>query len=182
MLEQIMGLTNSREENSCENIFTSMIEVLKKELAVYQELKNTIICEKKILMKPTLDELNHINAIKENIILKARMLEEARTNILKKIARNLDISTNGIKLTQIAGYAGIEQRKEIERIRDDLAVISRDINVLNEANKKLLDTSLTCIKSSLEFISSIMSQGSVYMESGKIQTMQNNGKFLHTEG
>jgi len=182
MLEHTMSLTNSREENSCENIFASLIEVLGKELAVYQELKNTIICEKKILIKPTLDELNHINAIKENIILKARMLEEARANILKKIARNLDIKTNGIKLTQLAGFAGPEQRKEIERIRDDLALLSQDINILNEKNKKLLDTSLTCVKSSLEFISAIMSQGAVYMESGKIKTMQNNGKFLHTEG
>ncbi|MGV8056613.1 MAG: flagellar protein FlgN [Smithellaceae bacterium] len=182
MLEQITNLASSREENSCENIFVSLIEILRKELTVYQELKSTIIGEKKVLLKPTLNELNHTNALKENIILKARMLEEARRNILKKIARNLDVNTNDIKINQLAGYAGHEQRKEIEKISNDLALIARDINILNDANKKLLDTSLTCVQSSLDFISSIMFQGAVYMGSGKIKTMQNNGRFLHTEG
>lgn len=182
MLEQSMALVNSREESSCENIFSSLIEILKKELVVYQELKSTIIYEKKILKKPILDELNHNNAVKENIILKARMLAETRKNVLKKIARNFDLSPDGVKLTQLAGYAGATQRKEIEEIKDNLALIAREINVLNDANKKLLDTSLICVQSSLDFIGSIMSQGGVYMESGKIKTMQNNGRFLHTEG
>jgi hypothetical protein len=48
MLEQSMSLTNSREENSCENIFSSLIDILRKESVVYQELKSTIIYEKKI--------------------------------------------------------------------------------------------------------------------------------------
>lgn len=182
MLEQSMSLVNSQEENASDNIFSSLIEILRKESAVYQELKSTIIHEKKILKKPALDELNHNNALKENIILKARMLAETRKNVLKKLARSFDLSIHGVKLTQLASFASTEQRKEIEEIKEGLALIAREINVLNEANKKLLDTSLTCVRSSLDFISSIMSPGGVYMESGKIKTMQNNGRFLHTEG
>jgi hypothetical protein len=68
---------------------------LSQELAIYQELKNAISGENVILIKPSLDELNHSNAIKENIILKAHMLEEVRLNILKKIARNFDIKYQG---------------------------------------------------------------------------------------
>ena len=121
MLEQGMILTNCREENSCEGVFTSLIEILRKESAIYQELKNCLINEKKLLMKPNLEELGHNNSAKENIILKARMLEEARASILKRIARSLDIRTNVVKLSQIASFAGHEQRKEIELNRDDLA-------------------------------------------------------------
>lgn len=182
MLEQSMNVINSREENAGVNLFASLIDILKKELFVYQELKRTIIGEKKILIKPSLEELNHNNSLKENIILKARMLEEARTNILKKIARNIDVDTRDIKINQLVGHAGTEQRKEIEEIKDALTLIARDINILNDTNKKLLNTSLTCVQSSLDFISSFMFQGPVYMESGKIKTMQNNGRFLHTEG
>jgi hypothetical protein len=182
MLGQGMSLTNLREENSSGNIFTSLIEILKKELAVYSELKNTIICEKKIITKPTLDELNHNNALKENIILKARMLEEARINILKKIARNLDISTESIKLTQLAGYAGPEQSAEIEKIRDDLVLISREINALNAVNKDLLDASMGNIKCSLDFMTSIMCSESVYLKCGKMNAAHHNGKILHKEG
>jgi hypothetical protein len=182
MLEQSISLVNSREENSCENIFISLIEILRKELEVYQELKSAIIGEKKILIKPNLGEFNHTNALKENIILKARMLEEARTNIMKKIVRNLEISAKDIKLSQLAGYAGHEQRKEINEIREELVLIAGEINALNAANKDLLTASMTNIKSSLDFINSVMSSGSVYLQCGKIKSTDNNGIFLHKEG
>jgi hypothetical protein len=182
MLGQGISLTNSREENSCENIFTSLIEILRKELEVYQELKSTIIGERKILIKPNLGEFNHTNALKENIILKARMLEEARTNIIKKIVRNLEISTKDIKLSQLVAYAGHEQRKEIEEVREELVLIAGEINALNTGNKDLLEASLTNVKSSLDFINSIMSPGSVYLQCGTIKSTDNNGIFLHKEG
>jgi flagellar biosynthesis/type III secretory pathway chaperone len=182
MLEQSMVLVDCREENTQTSLFKALIEVLKKELLIYQELKNIIILEKKILSKPSLEELNQSNALKENIILKSRMLEEVRTNILKKIGRIFDININAVKLSQIAGYAGKRQREELNEIQKSLALISQEINALNASNKDLLEASMNNIKGSLDFISSIMSAGSVYQESGKMKPTSNNGTYLHTEG
>ena len=182
MLEHGMGLMNFREDNSCENIFTSLIEILRKELVVYQELKSTIVDEKVILKKPSLDEINHNNARQENIILKARMLVEARTNILKKIARNFDINANSIILSQLIGYADNEQRIEIEEVRDALTLISQEISDLNRTNQNLLHVSMNNIKSSLDFINSIASSGSVYLQCGKVKSLNKNGICLHREG
>lgn len=182
MLEQSMSLMNSREDNSCENIFASLIEILRKELVVYQELKSTIVDEKIMLKKPTLDELNHNNARKENIILKARMLAEARTNILKKIARNFDINANSVILSHLIGYADNQQRAEIEEVRDALVLISREISGLNETNMNLLNVSMDNVKSSLDFINSIASSGSVYLQCGKVKALNKNGIYLHREG
>lgn len=182
MLEQSMSLTNSLEEKCCENIFASLVEILRKELAVYQELKSTIVQEKKILQKPTLDELNHNNAQKENIILKARMLTEARTNILKKIALKLDINSKSVKLSQIIAYSDNQQRAEIEEVRDALVSISREIAGLNESNKNILNVSVHNIRSSLDFINSMMSSGPVYQQCGKIKSLDKNGIYLHKEG
>ena len=182
MLEQNITLTDCREENSCETNFNALIEVLKKELAIYQELKGFIIDEKKVLIRPSFDELNESNARKENIILKARMLEEARTNILKKIARNLEIKADEIKLATLADYAAIEQRQAIEENRKKIVLISGEIRSLNEKNKDLVGSTLNSVKGSLDFISSLMSQGPVYLESGKIKSFQSNGKFLRTQG
>ena len=182
MLEYNITLTDCREENSCETNFISLVDILKKELAIYQELKDFIVGEEKIFIKPSLTELNEGNARKENIILKARMLEEARTNILKKIARNLELKVDEIKLATLASYAVIEQRQEIEEIRKKMALISGEIRMLNEMNKDLVGSSLNNVKGSLDFISSLMPQGPVYLESGKIKSFQSNGKFLRTEG
>ncbi len=182
MLEQSMSLMNSQEDNSCENIFASLIEILRKELVVYQELKSKLVDEKIMLKKPTLDELNHNNACKENIILKARMLAEARSNILKKIARNFDVNTNSVTLSQLIGYADNKQRMEIEEVRDALVLISREISGLNETNKNLLYVSMNNINSSLDFINSIASSGSVYLQCGKVKALNKNGICLHREG
>jgi flagellar biosynthesis/type III secretory pathway chaperone len=182
MLEQNMTLTNCRVENECESSFTTLTDILRKELDVYQELKEAMIGEKKILMKPSLDEINQNNARKENIILKARMLEEGRANVLKKIARNLDIDVNRIKIDLLISYAAVEQRKEIEAIKNELAQTLEEINLINEANKELINVSLNCIKSSVDFINSISSTGAVYVGSGKIKTLQVSGKYLRTEG
>ena len=182
MLEQNITLTDCREENSCEANFNALVEVLKKELAIYHELKGFIIDEKKILIRPSFDELNECNARKENIILKARMLEEARKNIIKKIARSLELKADEIKLATVAGYAAIEQRKKIEENRKKIVLISGEIISLNEKNKYLVGSTLNNVKGSLDFISSLMSQGPVYLESGKIKSFQGNGKFLRTQG
>ena len=117
MLEHNITLTDCCEEDS-DKAFISLASVLKKELAIYQELKDIIICEKKILIKPSLEALSESNARKENIILKVRMLETARMNILKKIARNLELKIDEINLATMASYAAIEQRREIEESRN----------------------------------------------------------------
>lgn len=176
-----MSLTNLQED-SCESIFTSLLELLKKELIVYHELKEVMIHEKKILKKPNLDELNHVNAVKENIILKARMLEEGRVNILKKIAHHLDLNMNSIKLKQLADYADAKQKKEIETIMNGLTEIAREINALNAANKDLLAVSINNVKSSLDFINSNIFSAAVYMQSGRMKSMDKNGTYLHQEG
>jgi flagellar biosynthesis/type III secretory pathway chaperone len=182
MLEQNMSLANRQETDCREAIFSSLIDVLKRELIIFQELKNVIGAEKKILIKPSLDELNHSNAVKENIILKARMLEETRLNIFKKIARLLDINDSGIKLKRLAEYVGAAQGEEIKQLANELFLMSADINTLNEANKNLMDVSLGCIQNSLDFITSMISSQTVYMGTGQVKTINDNGKFLRTEG
>lgn len=182
MLEQNMSLMNSPLETCCENIFTSLAVILRKELAIYGELKRAILHEKTMLQKPTLDELNHNIADKENIILKARMLTEARTNILKKIARKLDLNSKSVKLSSITGYADDQQRTEIENLRAALISISHEIRALNETNKILLNVSANNIRSSLDFINSMFSSGPVYQQCGKIKLSDKNGIYLHKEG
>jgi flagellar biosynthesis/type III secretory pathway chaperone len=182
MLEHNISLTNCREENFRDSIFTSLIEVLRKELAIYQELKNAISGENAILIKPSLDELNHSNGMKENIILKARMLEEVRLNIIKKLARNFDINIKEINLSVLMEYADDRHKREIGVIREELEQITQEINALNEINKALLDASLRCVQSSLDFIGSMMFPGAVYSKSGQIKTIPNTGKYFYTEG
>jgi flagellar biosynthesis/type III secretory pathway chaperone len=182
MLEHNITLVNCREDNTCESMFTSLIEVLKKELSVYRELKNTIIAEKMILIKPSLDELNHVNALKETIILKARILEGVRINILKRIARSLNIDESSIKLMSLASHAMIEQRQIVDDLKGELLSIAQEISEINDENKYLLNTSLLNVKGSLDLISSLIDRSDIYLGNGKISEVRKRGRLLQTEG
>jgi len=182
MLEQIINLTVCLEEKTPEAVFDSLIDILRKELDICAELKAAVIAEKNALINPMLDEINRVNAVKENILLKARMIDEARMNIFRKIARGLGFNESEIKLSQLALYAPGEKSKEIREIAGKLAEISEEIRVLNEINRNLLDVSLTCVEDSLHQIISMMTAESVYMETGQVKTGDGNGRFLRTEG
>lgn len=183
MLEQNANVTNCLEDYVSDGLFSSLIEILKKELSVYRELRIFLISEKEMLMKASpLIELNENNAVKENIILKSRILEEVRTTILKKIARNLDLEDDTTKLMSLANYAVLEKRQIIEKLKNDLLKVAREIRVLNDDNKYLLDTSLNNVKGSLDFISSLIDRSGVYLGNGKINEIKTNGRLLRTEG
>lgn len=182
MLEQCATVTNCLENSASEGLFTSLIDVLRKELTIYRELKDFLSAEKIMLIKSaSLVQINENNALKENIILKSRILEEVRTNILKKIARSFDLNDGEIKLMSLANYAMIEKRQIIEKLKSDLMSIAWDINRINDENKNVLDTSINNVKKSLDFISSLMDQSGIYLGNGKIVEVRKNGRLLWME-
>jgi flagellar biosynthesis/type III secretory pathway chaperone len=183
MLEQYNTVANCLEDSASEGLFASLIDVLRKELSIYRELRDYLAEEKEMLLKSaSLATINENNAVKENIILKSRILEEVRTNVLKKIARHLDVDGDEIKLMSLANYAVIEQKQVIEKIKSDLLNIARDINRMNDENRYLLDVSIDNVKGSLDFISSLIDRSGIYLGNGKLNEIEKNGRFLRTEG
>lgn len=183
MLEQNTIVTNYLEDSTSSELFDFLIDVLRKELAIYGELKNFLQNEKKMILKSApLQQINENNALKENLILKVRILEEGRTNILKKLARNLDIDDRSINLMSLAKYAVGQQRQDMEKLKMELTAIARDIRKINDENKHLYDVSIDNVKGILEFISSLVNRSGVYLGNGKIGEVGTYGSILRTEG
>lgn len=183
MLEQNIHLSNRLEACVNDDLFSALIDVLTGEISVYEELKKFLITEKNMLVKPAaFAEINKSNAAKENIILKARISQEARTNLLKKIARNLDISEDEVNLISLAAFAGAEKGKIIKNLRSALLEITKEIETINSDNSNILDGSIDNVKASLEFLTSLLERSGIYLGNGKIGTVQHNGRLLRTEG
>ena len=183
MLEQNIHLSNRLEACVNDDLFSALIDVLTGEISIYEELKKFLITEKNMLVKPAaFAEINKSNAAKENIILKARISQEARTNLLKKIARNLDISEDEVNLISLAAFAGAEKGKIIKNLRSALLAITKEIETINSDNSSILDGSIDNVKASLEFLTSLLERSGIYLGNGKIGTVQHNGRLLRTEG
>ena len=161
----------------------SLIDLLKREIMVYKELQATIAHEKTILLKPSLERILESNSKKETVILKAKMLEEGRLKLVRKIARMLNLEDREINLTTLCSYADPLQEKELKQCQSILNGLLTKNKEMNKNNKELLDYSLHFLQGSVDFIHSLFSSASAsYMPSGKMRPISHNGKILRTKG
>lgn len=179
MLNQDMSMFLDTGLNS---LYDSLLSVLGKEIEVYRELHASIVQERKVLARPSVDELYESNSRKETCILKARMLDEVRMNIVKKIVKLHDIEEENVSLSTLFPYAGDDHRGKLKECQSALRSLMTNINGLNEENKNLLNTSLFYVRNSIDFINNLMFPGSAYMNTGQMKTCKTNGKILSREG
>jgi flagellar biosynthesis/type III secretory pathway chaperone len=164
-------------------LLDSLIIILKREIAVYSELQAAISHEKIILMKPSLERLLESNSKKETVILKAKMLEDGRLKLVKKIAKIIGLEENEINLTVLYSYADPDQKQYLQECQSTLGGLLADSREMNRNNKELLDYSRRFLQGSVDFIHSLLSSTSAcYMPSGKMRPIDRNGKMVHTEG
>ncbi len=183
MFEQNMSIAGYLEDNFDEGLLSSLIEVLKKECSVYVELKQFLMEENHLLnSSPSVAKINDNNILKENIILKSRILEEVRVNILRKIARQLDTDEGKIKLEDVMKYVKNEKTNIIEQLKKELMTVAMDITLLNNNNHYILDIYNNNLNSSLEILSSLVDKSAIYLNTGKLNDFSENGRLLRTEG
>jgi flagellar biosynthesis/type III secretory pathway chaperone len=163
-------------------LFDSLISLLEREIEVYRGILDSIAEEKKILLKPSLDKIYESNARKETLILKAKLLEEVRSGIVKKLASALGKSEQDLTLSKLALAADENRARLILEFRDVLSPILKEIRERNENNKLLLDSSLKFVKSSIQFITDLITPSVGYLETGKMNSLSRNGRLLRTEG
>ncbi|MEN6317581.1 MAG: flagellar protein FlgN [Syntrophaceae bacterium] len=164
-------------------LLDSLISLLKREINVYRELKASISHEKVILLKPSLESLLESNSKKETVVLKAKMLEEGRLKLVRKIAKMLDCEENEINLTVLCSHADHNQERDLRECQNVLSGLLIESRTMNQKNKELLDFSLHFLQGSVDFIHNILSSSSAcYMPSGKMRPISRNGKLVQAEG
>ncbi|HVO65634.1 MAG TPA: flagellar protein FlgN [Syntrophales bacterium] len=179
MIQQDMGLYT----DELSPLLDSLIILLKGEVVVYRELQAAISHEKITLMKPSLERLLESNSKKETVILKAKMLEDGRLKLIRKIAKILALEENEVNLTVLCSYADNDQKKCLEDCKSILSSLLANNREMNKNNKELVDFSLHFMQGSVDFIHSLLASASAcYMPSGKMRPIARNGKMVQTEG
>jgi flagellar biosynthesis/type III secretory pathway chaperone len=171
-----------KEDIDFDGLLDALLSVLREEVEVYKELRSIIAEEFDILMRPTIDLLSYSNAKKETCVLKVRMLEEVRSNIIKKIARLIDREDKEIDFATLYSYADESRTAELDAQRKILSPLIQSINEKNEKNKDLLDYSLSYIRGSMDFINNLLSTGAEYAPTGKLTANNVNGRILNRKG
>jgi flagellar biosynthesis/type III secretory pathway chaperone len=169
-------------EGTLVSLLDGLADVLQKEIEVYRELREAIVLERQVIMKPSLEALHESNSRKETCVLKTRLLEEVRSNLTGRIASHLGMDEAEMTLSGLLSHAAPQQRKRLGECQSMLKVLVTDIGGLNSRNGLLIESSIRFNESAVNFIADMMSRGPVYAESGRLKTDGLNGRICSERG
>ena len=182
----MLGLINEpvrpSDEAEFESLLDSLLVVLRQDVEVYGELQANINEKRDVLRRPSLELLTESDSKTATCVLKAKMLEEARTNIVKKIAKSLGRQEKDITLTFLASYVNGQRKTELKAQQMALNSLMDSINEINEKNKTLLDYSVSYVKSTMDFVNNLLYTGADYVSTGQLKTGARKGRIFCKEG
>ena len=172
--------------NELHFLYDSLISVLRNEVDVYSKLHKCFLNEREILAGSSVDELYESNSRKETCILKARIVEEARTKLVERIINVLNLDGKALNkdrsLSALLLHGDDSQKRDMEECQSALKSLLSDIHTLNDRNKMLLDSSLFYVRKSIDFLGQIIYPGATYMSTGRLKANNLNGKIVSREG
>lgn len=121
--------------------------ILLEQIKGYRELLGLLQREKECLIDLDATGIESISKEKDTTILRLRLLEEERINLLKRFSEENGIE--GLTLQRLYELTGDESLKGL---RLQLISILQSIEELNEFNGILIERSLGFIRGSLEFL------------------------------
>ena len=173
--------------NELHSLYDSLISVLREEIEIYRKLRKSLLSERETMAASSVEELYESNSRKETCILKANMVKEVRTKLIERIINvlNLDGKSLGLDdktLSTLLLYGDDDRKKDLEKCRSELKFLLMDIHGLNERNKTLLDSSLSYVRKSIDFLGQLIYPGATYMSTGSLKASNLNGKIVSREG
>ncbi len=180
--QSIPAYQDVSDERQIQPLIESLLSVLKNEIDLQKELRASLEEERCLLRKPDSNQLLKNNAKKESILLKAMMLDEVITDIVKKISRTANIREQHVTLSDLSGYAPPSLQAELQNCRRQLASLVAKNRELNLNNRELLDMMLRLVNNSMRVITNLMSVDSDYIGSGQRNPARMTGAVLCMKG
>ena len=162
-------------------LLTKLSGLLEQETELYQALLAAIDEEKRAVISSNLTKLNETTKVKENLLLKLRILDEQRSHLLRKLADLLGESKAALSLKKLSQMVEIPHASRLECCRTKLISLIANIQAANQRNRDLFSHSLELVKGSMNLLNNLMASSPVYFRTGNIQQRDQTGKILHGE-
>jgi flagellar biosynthesis/type III secretory pathway chaperone len=170
--------SNLMQVNEFINKFCRLLE---HEADLYEELLAVIEKEKQAVVATNLAELNESAKVKDNLLLKLRILDEQRQHQLRLLADDLKQPVEELNLSKLAGLVDAPHVTRLNGLQSTLVTIIGKIQQANERNRALFSHSLELVRSSMNLLNNVMTSTPVYFPSGNLQHSDQTGKILQGE-
>lgn len=162
-----------------EHLLNKLIGVLAHATELYQALLGVVQNEKEAVVGLNLKQLNEACKAKDNILLKLRILEEQRQQVMERIAAELGCSARGLTLTRLSQQVDkFYARQLLDRSTDLLALI-QTLQEVTQQNKSLMSHSMQLIQGSRNLLNNLIAANPVYYRSGDMNSGEQTGRLLN---
>ena len=162
-----------------EHLLEKLLGSLEQATELYQSLFRVLQNEKDAVVGLNLQQLNEACKAKDNLLLKLRILEERRVQLMDRLAGELGRSPQGLTITELSMRVG---EPYADRLRDrstDLLALVRKLQEMTRKNKFLMTHSLQLVQGSYDLLNNLTAANPVYYRSGNIQNHGQTGRLLN---
>ena len=161
-----------------EHLLKKLVELLEHATELYQSLFAVVEREKDAVVGLNLKQLNQACKAKDNLLLKLRILEEQRKQLMDKLASELDCSPQEVSLTRISQWVEEPYAGMLRERSTALLLLIQTLQEANQQNKRILTHSLELIQGSYNLLNHAMATSPIYYRGGDVQNNGQTGKLV----
>ncbi|MEE8574416.1 MAG: flagellar protein FlgN [Thermodesulfobacteriota bacterium] len=143
-----------------------LVEILKSELLIYNELFALLSAERELLKTRSKDDLYNLTGDIETLAYKVKGLEVVRGAEVSALSSTLGLAGE-VSLKRIIDNAPSREKQELTGLRASLVAILTDITNINRENGVMIDRSINNIKGAFNFLRDLSSVDT-YSSDGKV--------------
>lgn len=143
-------------------------KVLMEEVQLYRKYAEFMQNDADLMVNLKVDELEASNKAKETIILKVHALEQARQQLVNKIAQEKAIQTEKVRLKDLCGHIDPAAAHRLLHLRTQLLDLAESLKTSQNATSSLARSSLTWIEGAMSTLKSLLSPSGTYDARGQV--------------
>ena len=161
-----------------EHLLNKLIGLLEHATELHQSLFAVVQNEKNAVVGLDLQQLNEACKAKDNLLLKLRILEEQREQIMVRLAAEIGCSSQGLTLTQLSLLVDESYARRLVDLSRDLLTLIQSLQDATQQNKFLMSHSMQLIQGSYNLLNNLMAANPLYYRSGNVQKTDQTGKLV----
>ena len=161
-----------------EHLLDKLIRLLAHATELYQSLLRVVENEKDAVVGLNLEQLNEVCKAKDNLLLKLRILEEQRLQVMNRVAAELDCSPEGLTLSRLSEQVDQSYARRLVDCSTDLLALIQTLQQVTQQNKSLVSHSMQLIEGSYHLLNSLTADNPVYYRSGAVESGEETGRLL----
>ena len=145
-----------------------LIEIIQKEVLVFQQLLGQLEDEQKALVENNIERLQSSIEKQKAQSKEAERLEAGRIEIMEAISRQLNLSSEEVTFLKLMELIESVHANQLGAMRETLLELNRRIKRANEHNAFLIRQSMKYVQSSLNILTGAYGSKRLYERSGAI--------------